>query len=122
MSWKIRHGTGIELFLVSLFILVAFAVYLNIGWALATYFDKHVATVSAENLETFWQKALAGGWGYLAGGHVGRGSVGLVPKVLFMLFWPVLLALAFVGWLVWVIWYLLWLIFAGGIAKLLGLG
>lgn len=111
-----------EKVVIGVLLVVFLALYLNIGWTIAVYFGEHIVVVRPENLETFWQKTMAGGWGFFADRRPSMVPLNTAEYVFLSFFWPFLLILIVTSWLAWTIWYLLWLIFAGGIAKLVGLG
>jgi hypothetical protein len=120
------------------FIVIA-TTYLNIGWACGTYF----ATRLGEGMShaTILQKFLIGPNGAFV---VGPNPVLLVFQIAFMIIWPFWLAIILLGWLLWLLiigvawmaWLVkllcfgLWrvvimtfkIVFAGGIAKLFGVG
>ena len=92
------------------------AVYLNIGWAMGTYYHYNILGHEPQN---FVQKIFCGGWTVFS---YAQKSTLLGDQIFGMLVWPILLLFSFGSWLCYGIYYFLWLIFAGGIAKLLGLG
>lgn len=122
----------------SILVTIGFAVYLNVGWALGAYFHKSVCLCFKLNLEydpgqpeTFAGKALSG-WGNFVGRGMCSGSP-TIDSAIFSFLWPLLLFLSFFSWIACAVCIslvgiciliknILWLIFAGGIAKLLGAG
>lgn len=101
------------------------AVYLNIGWALGTYYYYHI---SGQEPQTLVQKILSNPL-------MREAPVNslLVNQLSMMLLWPLVIFLSLVVWLLYAlssivslvvsgIKWLFWLIFAGGIAKILGAG
>ena len=94
--------------------------YLNIGWAIGTY---HLNYIVGQPPRTFWQSVWCGGFQFWESGIKGNP---LVVQRTLMLTWPVWIVVAMVTWLIYFVYYsisyLLWLIFAGGFAKLLGVG
>ncbi|MFY9461610.1 MAG: hypothetical protein WAP51_00210 [Candidatus Sungiibacteriota bacterium] len=95
---------------------VAFlAIYLNIGWALGTYFNG----ISGKPVETSWQKFWHGGFGGMVAEPI---THPLGSQIAAMFLWPVLLLITVADWVFYGIYLILWLIFAGGLAKLVGLG
>lgn len=107
--WLLSQFTAV------LIIIAAVAVYLNIGWAIGAY---HGAYIIGHAPQTFWQQVWAGWGGFLAGGLPAQPW----DQILIMFLWPLLVLLALGSWVVYGLYWLSWLIFAGGIAKLLGAG
>jgi len=105
-------------------IIVGLTVYLNTGWALGTYHYNNVSHKSVESRNIF-DKFLAGP-GYRAhppGTAVEGHQVSLFRnQVTTSFIWPIVILMITSSWIIYFGYYLLWLIFAGGIAKLLGLG
>lgn len=111
-------------------VLVAVAIYWNVGWAIGTYYHNYIW---GHTPQTFWQTVWNGGYQILSG-EAGRSKPLLEFQIIFMFFWPVfvgffvpiswVIRFAHIGILffVWFISYIFELIFAGGIAKLLGVG
>ena len=114
------------------------AVYLNIGWAYGTYGHNHVFYNNPAAMTTF-QRALAGPGHWVAPPYVNEPaplasrSTLLDNQIRFSITGPFVLALTLISWLgygiyclgayaFYAICWLLWLIFGGGIAKLLGAG
>lgn len=89
-------------------------VYLNIGWALGTYYHNDIFKqgVTTQKPQTITQKSLCGGGEFFS---ICGGNTLLFDQVLMMFFWPFFLFIALLSWVI-------WLIFAGGVAKLLGIG
>lgn len=85
-------------------------VYLNIGWALGTYYHNDIF---GHKPQTLTQKVLCGGGEFFA--IVASNSPLLTNQCTIMFFWPILLSGVLFTWVI-------WLIFAGGVAKLLGIG
>ena len=104
----------------ALILILALAAYLNIGWALGTYFYDEVARKIPESVVS---QILSGPRNVLSQSDrpahmmIGRTST----QVFWSILWPALTLLIGVLWLFYGIYYLLWLVFAGGIVKLLGL-
>lgn len=130
MFWKkvwvfaVRHR---KLVRAVMFVVIA-AIYLNIGWAIGTYYHNYIF---GHTPQTFWQTVWKGGYGSLNGGF-GKESL-LFDQIFLMLVWPMLGFLVPTTWAVYAIHhfavlafhsmvFILWLIGAGGIAKLLGIG
>ncbi len=108
---------------------VALAVYLNVGWALGTYYHDSIFQKTPAEL-SIGQHIMAG-WGGRGDGYFVRGACStLTAQRVFSFFWPLVPVLVvLVSWCVagiyyagWGVYYTLWFIFAGGGAKLLGLG
>ncbi|HEY4523890.1 MAG TPA: hypothetical protein VJK04_03410 [Candidatus Paceibacterota bacterium] len=107
---------------------IALAFYLNIGWALGTYFHVYIFGMKPE---TFWQKMWGGGytiWNYPPHMNSLR-----FDQILVSICLPLHLIIIVASWLVYILVYIinrllrfiifiLWLIFAGGIVKLLKIG
>lgn len=101
-------------------IVVLLALYLNIGWVLGTYYHNHVLY---QQPQTIAQTMAGGGWGYMSNVQSEREHYSLITnQIVFMLFWPLLMLFIAGSWVFKGVCYILWLIFAGGVAKLLGLG
>lgn len=108
---------------------VAAAIYLNIGWAIGTYYHAHIFSHAPE---TFWQVVWRGGYGLINGGVVNDSL--LASQIFLMFLWPAVVgALVPITWVIYalhrlavLVWhsivFFLWLSGAGGIAKLLGVG
>ena len=100
-------------------LLVAIAIYLNIGWAVVNYYDNYVLP-HGTNAETFWQKVWSGPENNLQN----KPNSSPAPFSLFLVFvliWPFLPLVSLAAWFFYFIYYALWFIFWGGAAKLLGL-
>ena len=94
---------------------VFITLYLNIGWALGTYWN----SIFDKPAETFWQKFWnAGTFNLLA---VPTAPL-LWNQIFSMLAWPISVLFVAALWIFQGVYYLLWFIFAGGLAKLVGLG
>lgn len=95
-------------------IIVATAIYFNIGWVIGTSIQNALLEKSAPTLlQTFWRGP--------ANIFVHQGNT----SVLFWLnafLWPAWLIDVLVAWAIYGIYLLGWFIFAGGIAKALGIG
>lgn len=109
-------------------IIVGVAIYLNVGWAVGTYYHNYIFKHTPQ---TFWQVVWKGGYQSINGGTV---SFLLADQILLMFTWPLLVGVFVpITWVVYAIHhfimlifhaivYVLWLVGAGGIAKLLGVG
>ncbi len=104
-----------------LLVVIGIAVYFNIGWVIGNYYYSNVF-YTPPSQHTPFAKVFAGSWSVLSD------SIPLtqIPNKLAVVsivsvFWPLFLAFSSVTWVIYFIYYLLWLIFAGGGAKLLGL-
>ena len=113
-------------------IILGVAIYLNIGWAFGGYYYENVHYVSPR---TATAKVVAGGLGLFSqtemSQDVRHSRTG--DQVMLSIIWPVLISCIAVSWFIFGVWKLgafaalvvyrlLWLIFAGGIAKTLGVG
>lgn len=108
-------------------IIVGVAIYLNIGWAIGTYYHTYIF---GHEPQTFWQVVWKGGFHSIDGGE----QLLLANQILLMFFWPLLVGVLMpITWVIYAIYhlamlvwhaivYVLWLAGAGGIAKLLGVG
>ncbi len=118
--------------LLSVMSILGVALYLNIGWAIGTYYHENVKYTIQK---TTTAKIAAGGWAIYSRVEVEDKSSLQLEQVEFSLVWPAFVVmigfswlafgawklLVFVWWLAyWLAYKLLWLVFAGGIAKLLG--
>lgn len=98
-------------------IVIGVAIYLNIGWAIGTYYHYYIFGYEPQ---TFWQVVWRGGYQTFSG--VVSHTL-LFDQIFFMFFWTVVVGLSVpISWVVYAIHNLLWLAGAGGIAKLLGVG
>lgn len=113
---------SVKVLLVLLFV-IGFALYLNIGWAIGTYMHNNVAYKSVES-GSLLDKFLAGPDHDIFSEDISAANQHslLSNQVMSSIFWPLLLVLIVVLWIVCFIYLLLWLVFAGGIAKLFGVG
>lgn len=106
-------------FKILLFVALA-ALYLNIGWTLGTYYHNHVLYNAPE---TIAQTIAKGAGSFLSPSDI---SSLLYDQLLLMFVWPFITVLVAGSWILaglfYVGYYLLWLVFGGGIAKLLGVG
>lgn len=104
---------------------LALATYLNIGWAFGTYSHEKVCYAPTEELVTIPQRILAGPGEVFAANKERTKSL-VVDQLFYSFLWPLIILLYITMWTGYgaycVITWLLWLIFAGGIAKLLGAG
>lgn len=99
----------------SMLYVVFLALYLNIGWALGTYWHNRIL---CKVPQTFWQIV----WSITSPNNCREHTL-LMDQLVFMFSWPLLhLFFPLAGWLTYGAWLLLCLIFAGGLAKLLGIG
>lgn len=130
-----RHETPLARTLMILVGLLLLAAYLNIGWAIGTYEHNHIL---GKTPETFWQEAWQGGFGVFSGLKTTEKNFAVqvnlgFQQIFFSFFWPLLIIGILVSWIVYgclilLYWlwyaavYFMWLIFAGGIAKILGVG
>lgn len=108
-------------------IIVGVAVYLNIGWAIGTYYHNYIF---GHTPQTFWQTVWKGGYPAIINTVY---DSPLYDQILSMFAWPLLGLISVLLWVVrfaqigtiyfvWLVSYIFKLIFAGGIAKLLGIG
>lgn len=103
-------------------ILFGLALYLNFGWGLGTYVYNNAAYSEPQTLVAeFWAGPNRCMVVELDKSKLKKNRV-LEFQIIFSLMWPVMLLFISVVWLSHFAWYLFWLIFWGGIAKLLGLG
>lgn len=95
------------------------AVYLNIGWALGTYYHNNIFNHPPQ---TVAQQVLSGAGHFLTNQTQQHTSL-LEDQTVMMFFWPVMILLVVIGsWLGYALYWLLWLVFAGGIVKIFGVG
>ncbi|MDP1629278.1 MAG: hypothetical protein Q8L57_01515 [bacterium] len=105
-----------------LVVLVLLTIYLNFGWVLGTYYHKHIYTQDPKNF-SLSQHILTGGWDILARDSALKGERSLLYRqITFSLLWPIPLLAVVISWVAWIIYHFLWLIFAGGVAKIIGIG
>jgi hypothetical protein len=137
---EIRRGAIKHRKLVRAVTLIVIAtIYLNIGWAYGTYTAMHLGSEMPQT--TVLQKFLIGPNEVLT---AGPDPSLLVFQIIYMIVWPVSLGVAISAWIIWLLvavaawtlWLVMWLllslqwviisalklVFAGGIAKLLGVG
>lgn len=105
----------------------ALALYLNTGWALGTYMNKISRTNELKETPAIF---LAGPERVLIPFEQVERHSPLMNQIVGSMFWPIVLSGLCIMWLIYfaiigiseLVYYLLWLIFGGGIAKLLGVG
>ncbi len=109
-----------------LIVVVCLAVYLNIGWALGTYYHNNILTKKSSELTTFTQKALAGAflgeeYTFFWTKDLGNTKKDLLlrDQVCVSILWPLPVLCALILWVAKGIWIF---VFTGGIAKLFGVG
>lgn len=112
---------------------LALAVYLNIGWAFGTYMYNNVHYTVPKS---FTAKVLAGPHSILSEPDTpeNKKPSPLVDQVALSIIWPVVIvigpivvwtiyAICYIVWLiVYGVYWTLWIVFAGGLAKLFGIG
>lgn len=109
-----------------LIILFLLAAYLNIGWAIGTYYHNYII---GKTPQTFWQNVWSGGFNLFE--TVNTDTL-QKDQIFFMFVWPIALFIL-LSWIVYGLWLfiyyyafgvycILWFIFAGGVAKLFGVG
>lgn len=96
-------------------LVVFLAIYLNIGWALGTYFNG----ISGKPAATSWQKFWHGKTIKMFNEPT---TAPLAGQIAAMFLWPIVLLFTVADWVLYGIYILLWLIFAGGLDKLVGIG
>lgn len=94
------------------------AIYLNIGWAFGTYVSGHLSVGADQTQYNAFEKFLLGPNGVMFGGTATLQSF----QIFLALLWPLWFTILIISWVCSIIYTMLWLIFAGGIAKLLGVG
>ena len=105
--------------------LLALALYLNFGWYFVGYYEGHVICDYAKDGSTI-EKILSSPRNLLYRGNKvdcieGKGITNDDSSHFFVSsLWPILIIIGVFGWLFYGIYIALWLIFAGGIVKLLG--
>lgn len=112
-----RKWMNIGLFLLGL------AVYLNIGWVIGTYYYDNINFVNPSEIETDTEKFMAGPnvlFNYDKSLKHQNTKIG--EQIMYSVLWPILIIFIIICWIFYGLYFLLLLIFAGGIAKLLGLG
>lgn len=104
---------------------IALTIYLNIGWAIGTYYHY----IFGQKPETFWQKFWSGGLNLWSIQSTEPTFSKKFDQISMSIAWPIFLVVVVMSWIVYLIYVLLrlicnilWLIFAGGIAKLLKIG
>jgi len=128
----VKTGAGRKLCLIILW-LFGITIYLNLGWTVITYMDNHVTTNCIRD-GTLTEKILQGPHGLLDAkrscGDYSLKNKSLV-KIAVLTVWPIHAAIPIIFWLLysgyvlvyavgWAAYKLLWLVFAGGVVKLLG--
>ncbi len=107
-----------------LLIVVGITVYLNIGWVIGTFY-LNVVNIPCEKSSSVWIcKAAVGPWRSSDSDHSLQKSTRVIDIIDFFVatvIWPVLIMISIVLWISYGFVQLLWLIFAGGVVKLLGL-
>lgn len=100
----------------AILITLCLAIYLNIGWAFGTYMHKNVLTHEPQTVyQYFWSGA-----GDFVTHHDIHDNYQI--QIHMMIIWPLTVVIIIASWICYGIYYILWLIFAGGIAKLFGFG
>ena len=109
-----------------LLLVVGIAVYLNIGWAIGTFYVDRIAGVSCENLSSI-ERAASGGWCVSHKiPYMGLNVTSQTSQIaVFSVTWPFYLICLAISWVIYwaveIVSWIAWLIFAGGAAKLFGL-
>ncbi|MDP1688526.1 MAG: hypothetical protein Q8L47_00110 [bacterium] len=107
---------------------IALTFYLNFGWHLIEYYEGHILCDYARDGGIFEKilndplisdKINAGGSNICAE-ESERIANNRAAHFVMSAVWPILIGFCAIGWLLYGIYYSLWLIFAGGIVKLLG--
>ena len=102
--------------------MVALTVYLNIGWAVGTYLHNNV---SYSVPQSFTAKVLAGPYSMLSSPSIPehkRASL-LFGQMLCSIIWPLpIMLIPGLLWIVYALSWIAWIVFAGGLAKLFGIG
>lgn len=100
---------------------IGLPIYLNIGWAIETYCYNNVEYVEPSGLVA---QFAAGGWGFVSDIDTPEeGRVSLrVKQIIMSIIWPIFLLVIVASWIIFIAVKLLWLFFAGGFAKLFGIG
>lgn len=98
------------------------ALYLNTGFAFTNYFDKHVMCPS-ERDGSVLEGILSGPKAVIVSKDCQKSdrAVHIAVMVFFSILWPTALVFIAVLWFLYGFFFAVWLIFAGGIVKLLGL-
>lgn len=103
---------------------VAIAIYCNIGYAYGQYMHHNVIGNDQE-LISLGQKFFAGGFELMKGSIYSTKDQITVPHgffyFLFVFVWPIIFVMFIFTWLIWIIYQLFFLIFAGGIFKIIGI-
>lgn len=104
--------------------LFGLALYLNIGWVIGTY-NYHITYVNPSEIESVTDKFMAGP-NLIFNHHTLENQHKKIDQISYSVLWPVMIFFTIICWIFYGLYYglcfLSWLIFGGGIAKLLGLG
>ena len=98
----------------TLIIVIGLAIYCNIGWALGTYAIVHSNNPTGTLFET-----LLFGPQHVTTVNTAAPTAAVIS---FMLLWPIIVLFIIAVWFFYGLYALAWFIFAGGIAKALGIG
>lgn len=101
----------------ALLVLICITLYANIGWVVGSYYHHNVLRTPHEQLTTLGKVAA----GAPVFATIPQKSDSVVVAVDFGIFWPVVLVIFAISWIVYFVYYAGWFIFAGGAVKLLGL-
>ena len=101
---------------IAVWCIVGLALYFNIGWAIAMYAQGNLMVGMEET--TVAQKILRGPANF----ELGFGDKSLYLAKGLFLWWPIYLLIIAVAWIGYIAYLFLWLVFGGGVVKLLGVG
>ena len=104
--------------------LVGLTVYFNTGWVLGTYIHEKIHYVNPPKFETAIDKFMAGPYMMFNNHKVPeeRRNSKLESQFMFSIIWPVFILIYISSWILYGLWLLLPFVFAGGLAKLFGIG
>lgn len=102
--------------------LFGLAVYLNIGWVIGTYNYDNIKVVNPSEIDTAAEKFMAGPNILFNYGTLKHPDNKLGEQIVCSILWPIIILFIIICWIFYGLYFLFFLIFVGGIAKLLGLG
>ena len=99
------------------------AIYLNIGWALGTFMHYDVQLGDPSKMSGV-ARIFSGGWSALTPNDKDKVNPLLTQQIILSIFWPFMIVLVMMTWIIYwlisAIVFLFHIIFAGGLAELIG--
>jgi membrane-anchored glycerophosphoryl diester phosphodiesterase (GDPDase) len=101
-------------FEIVILVIIGLSIYLNIGFLVMEYYRKNI--FDKKELTTVFAKIAVGAWKLC-----NHGSADFLDWIVLYVGWPINFIGIMASWVIFLICKLLWLIFAGGIVKSIGL-